>query len=359
MLRKVFSVEKEKHQDIEHKVYKIFNVLKIKFKQKVNNKNYISSIRKQISTMEDTLKKQNKKIKELEKEQKLLRTIIEKSVDITKIPAATGSFRKVQLVKLEIIKAIDKIFKKNNVTYWLEYGTLIGAIRHKGFIPWDDDVDFAVLKSDYLRLPEIFKDEPEFDLKIGNNNGSEIIRIYYKNFCIDIFPMEYVQYRCNTNDEKLDYCNKWLQVKTEILQKYPLEKFKSREINHFDLIYMKEIQEIKDKVFNCKYNENIETKQIIRSVESMIKQSKCGVFNTDCIFPLKHIEFEGVMLPVPNDPIEHLYQANEYGAKGAVMSFPTIKDSGFAHTQRKFDNMENLLDETYKELQTLNNKQEY
>ena len=64
-----------------------------------------------------------------------------------------------QKIELEILKYIDKVCKENSLTYFLAYGTLIGAIRHKGFIPWDDDVDIQMPRDDYNKLCEILKKE--------------------------------------------------------------------------------------------------------------------------------------------------------------------------------------------------------
>ena len=67
--------------------------------------------------------------------------------------------RKLQLVEIEILKEIDRICKKYNIKYFLCNGSLIGAIRHKGFIPWDDDIDIAMTRKNYDRFIKISKDE--------------------------------------------------------------------------------------------------------------------------------------------------------------------------------------------------------
>ena len=73
--------------------------------------------------------------------------------------------RQVQLIQLEILKDFVKVCNKYNLQYFLDGGTLLGAVRHKGFIPWDDDLDLAMPREDYDTLieiaPEIF-DEPYF-----------------------------------------------------------------------------------------------------------------------------------------------------------------------------------------------------
>ncbi len=56
--------------------------------------------------------------------------------------------RCLQLGMLEILKYIDKVCSENNISYWLSSGTCLGAVRHGGFIPWDDDVDIEMLRPD-------------------------------------------------------------------------------------------------------------------------------------------------------------------------------------------------------------------
>ena len=63
----------------------------------------------------------------------------------------------IQSETLKIMKQIDSICRKENLRYCLFYGTLIGAVRHKGFIPWDDDLDIAMPRADYEKLAEYFK----------------------------------------------------------------------------------------------------------------------------------------------------------------------------------------------------------
>ena len=54
--------------------------------------------------------------------------------------------------QLGILSYIDKICKENNIKYFIHYGSMLGAVRHKGFIPWDDDIDIGMYREDYERL---------------------------------------------------------------------------------------------------------------------------------------------------------------------------------------------------------------
>ena len=123
-----------------------------------------------------------------------------------------SQLRKHQLRMLEILVVIDKICRKHQIPYWLSSGTLIGAVRHNGFIPWDDDLDIEMMRNDYLHLLEVLtKELPDwlalqtdetdpnyffFYAKVRDrrsllNEGNNYDRMWKeKGIYIDIFPME-------------------------------------------------------------------------------------------------------------------------------------------------------------------------
>lgn len=79
--------------------------------------------------------------------------------DFSRYNGEGTKLRRLQLRQFEMLKCLDAICRKNNISYWIDFGTLLGAVRHQDFIPWDDDVDISVLEEDYGRLRDVLKKE--------------------------------------------------------------------------------------------------------------------------------------------------------------------------------------------------------
>lgn len=67
--------------------------------------------------------------------------------------ATTEELRTIQI---EILDVVAKFCDENQICYWIDSGTLLGSVRHKGYIPWDDDIDIGMLRPDYIRFTELF-----------------------------------------------------------------------------------------------------------------------------------------------------------------------------------------------------------
>lgn len=81
-----------------------------------------------------------------------IKNFLTRTTDITTISSAHGNLRLIQQGSAKLLAFIDLICRKNNLQYWMHYGTLIGAMRHKGFIPWDDDIDICMMRNDFDKL---------------------------------------------------------------------------------------------------------------------------------------------------------------------------------------------------------------
>lgn len=186
------------------------------------------------------------------------------------------NIRGVQSVILDILIYFDKICKKHNLRYSLAYGTLIGAARHKGFIPWDDDIDVLMPSADYLKLlelEELYSTDARFRLhtdkterlynekyiypyaKLEDHNTE---MVFYRNrdtggAYIDIFPMTGLP---KEKDICLAHWKKALELKRKISicgDRNP-QKIKNIKNLAYRLFYKRLRQSLKKIVFKYPFN---------------------------------------------------------------------------------------------------------
>ena len=113
--------------------------------------------------------------------------------------------RKLQLVELEILQRFIQLCQKNNLTYYIIGGSLIGAVRHGGFIPWDDDIDIAVPRKDYKQLIDILRKEEDDILGLGYYKDDP--DLYY--YPIRIF---HKKYKIKEPRVKNGYSHPWIDI---------------------------------------------------------------------------------------------------------------------------------------------------
>lgn len=89
-----------------------------------------------------------------------------------------------QDIQLVLMRELDAICKKHNIKYSIMYGSLIGAVRHKGFIPWDDDIDIVVMRKDYEKLIKVLEEEKREDRFVQNMYTDKHFEFGVTRYCM-------------------------------------------------------------------------------------------------------------------------------------------------------------------------------
>ncbi len=223
------------------------------------------------------------------------------------------NLRACQLKQLSILQEVDRICQKHQILYWLDGGTLLGAVRHGGFIPWDDDIDIGMTLEDMQRFIEVasaelpdslFLQTPQTDsqskepiVKIRDLNSlyieaSDTFNIdYQKGLFIDIFP--FIDYPSVPRSWVKTLC-RGISASYSVLHKqhyYSLRSF--AEFFYFGAKYI--LFRAVWGVLDCVCHKGTYLSNVLINNGYGIMHRK------DAVFPLSSILFEGKNFPAPRN----------------------------------------------------------
>lgn len=199
----------------------------------------------------------------------------------------SDKMKQVWNIELEMLKIVHNICKTNNITYSLAGGSLLGAIRHNGYIPWDDDIDIVMPRNDYEKFLEIAQKEFQYPYfvqyyktenyyqrghaQIRNSNTTAIIQgdennNFNKGIFIDIFPIDNIP--DNTCEREM-FIKKLLRFKKKLELFYNINS--KSQLKH----YIKKIVR-KTKYIFIDYNKEIEKFERLLKKYNNIKTKQCG-----------------------------------------------------------------------------------
>ena len=260
----------------------------------------------------------------------------------------TTSRKKLWAVLLDLLLEFDRVCKKNGINYYLNSGTLLGAIRHKGFIPWDDDIDVCMMRDDYKKLLDNasdFKDPyflqtPYTDknsfysfAKLRNSNTTQasknfIFQDFNHGVLIDIYPVDkwdpkdsasydFIRYLAFENSTYMRKDNPFLDDSN---------RYRVKTHSGLDpLTVYESINKIAQRY------RNIETDKLLIAVCTISKYEKnlCSVSDyKETILA----DFEGYQFPIPSgyENILRVYYGN-------YMEFPPVEQRGLWHNDLIID----------------------
>ena len=269
--------------------------------------------------------------------------------------------------ELELLKEIDKVCKKHNIQYFADWGTLLGAVRHKGFIPWDDDLDITMKRKDFERFVEVAKSElPEgfevFTYANHPNFWHFLSRVVAKNkICfekehlqkfhgfpymvgIDIFILDYVSEDEEKEKSRVIMARYVISVADDIAEGKLTGKKAEAALNKIEELCHIKLQNRKDthglrvqlyrqaeKLFGA-FSEK-ESKELTRMMPDGLYREKKFSLQKEYYDEAVWLPFENTMIPVPSAYDEMLYK--RYGNYMMIIRNQAGHDYPFFEKQRK------------------------
>ena len=202
------------------------------------------------------------------------------------------------MVEKDCLDFFVKICEENNLEYILDFGTLLGAARHKGFIPWDDDVDLGMPREDYkkfLKIYDKYKNNGRFSLETYKRGAFYKLKDndYYilnedrskSEIDIDIFPLDYYD-----DVEKVNFLNGYLELSKDRSSAWRKWKTHLKREIHLKIL--------SNGFFKKRFISKTKGPYIGRGVETGFKIKLNPV---EKFFPLTEIEFEDRKYKAPKD----------------------------------------------------------
>lgn len=223
--------------------------------------------------------------------------------------------------EFEILKVFDAFCKENNITYYLSHGTLLGAIRYKKFIPWDDDVDLLIPREDYNRMIKLFQDteryrlfapekDPKYRYPIAKlcdmttrkvefdcNNGVEL------GVDIDLFPLDSWDDDFEQAKKEAEYIHKNMYYLSLTKMKKPKTDNPVKKFGMSVIMAgykMLGSRYFIKKIIKASNNENQKGSRYLGCKAWCVYGAK-GIIPAEVFAETAEIEFEGEMFPAPKD----------------------------------------------------------